>query len=100
MDQIEYTDEKGRKYQAYSNGDGKHIIIGPPEGLVDSLSLPEPFATHLHNILFERGLINLKSINQSGNSLTGALQEALGIDVQRLHEAYFKFENVQEVHNG
>lgn len=100
MDKIEYIDEKGRKYQAYSNGNGSRIIVGPPEGLVDSLHFPEPFATTLHNILYDRGLINLVSVSKSPATLTGALQEALGIDVQRLHEAYFRFENAQEVNHG
>ena len=96
MERIEHTDEKGRKYQALSNGDQQLILLGPPEGLVDGLNLPEPFATKLHNVLFERGLLNYAAAAK-GNALMGALQEVLMLDVQRLLEAYFKYENTQEV---
>lgn len=91
MDRIEHTDEKGRKYWAFSNGEEK-IIIGPPEGLVDTLSLPEPFATNLHNALFNRGILHYQDIVRSGNALFGILQEVLQVDVQRLTEAFFKYE--------
>lgn len=91
MEQITHTDEKGRKYQAYSSPTGV-IIIGPPEGLVDQMGLPEPFATKLHNILFDRGLFNYESVSRQPNILIGALQEALTIDTQRLLEFYFKYE--------
>jgi len=69
-----------------------HIILGPPEGLVESLDLPEPFATRLHNTLCERGLLTYKDVTGKQKVLLGALQEALNVDVQKLAEAYFKFE--------
>jgi hypothetical protein len=93
MEKSEYTDEKGRRYLAWTDGNDQHIIIGPPEGLVDSLGIPEPTATNLHNILYNRGLFNYAMASKTGNGLIGALQEALTLDAQRLLEAYFKYEN-------
>lgn len=91
MENVEHTDERGRKYQALQDGDGL-IILGPPEGLVDSLRLPEPFATTLHNILFRRQLFNAAAVSKNPNHLIGALQEALSLDVQKLTEAYVNYE--------
>lgn len=91
MEKIEYTDPlTKRKYEALKDGD-EHLIIGPPEGLVDSLGLPEPFATNLHNALKKRGIFTYTQASR-GNLLNGALQEALTIDAQRLTEAFAKFE--------
>lgn len=94
MQTVDFLDTDGRKYKAMEDGD-QRIILGPPEGLVDALGLPEPFATNLHNILCDRGLINLAAIKKTPNALAGALQEALMLDVQKLTEAFFQFE--QEV---
>lgn len=94
MDSIEHIDEKGRRYRAYADQSGNIIILGPPEGLVDSLNLPEPFATTLHNVLYARGILNYDAAVRAGNALMGALQEALVLDVQRLTEAFYKIEKV------
>ena len=94
MDKITHIDEKGRKYSAFSNGEGKIIIVGPPEGLVDDLQLPEPIATRLHNILFERNILNYESAIKWQNNIVGILQEVLQIDVQNLIGAFYKFEKV------
>ena len=67
------------------------IVEGPPEGLVDALELPEPFATRLHNSLYERGLLRYEDIVKRPRELQGALQEALQMDVQKLTETYFKY---------
>lgn len=91
MEQIEHIDELGRKYRAFSNGDGGIIIVGPPEGLFEYFHLPEPFATDLHNILYSRGIFDYKTASR-GQVLVGALQEALLIDAQKLLEAYFRNE--------
>lgn len=92
MDKVEYRDPlNGRLYEALQDGDAR-IIVGPPEGLVDSLNLPEPFATDLHNVLYRRGLFTYKSVTTGHKNLVGALQEALNLDVQRLTEAFFNFE--------
>ena len=90
MMKIEHVDGKGRKYAAYADDAGQMIIIGPPEGMVDELELPEPFATTLHNILYDRGLLNSMDVSHSPAQLTGALAEAMLLDVQKLMQAYFK----------
>lgn len=92
MEQIEHTDEKGRHYRAFSNGEGQVIIIGPPESLVDELGLPEPFATNLHNILYARGIYNYAAANKAQKEMVGALQEALQLDSQKLMEMFFRFD--------
>ena len=81
----------GRKYRAMTDGENS-IPIGPPEGLVDDLGLPEPFATALHNKLYERGLFTYRDVVSHPKDLQGALQEVLKLDVQRLQEAYFKYQ--------
>lgn len=91
MEIAEHIDLKGRKYRAMRSGE-EMIIVGPPEGLVDSLGLPEPFATTLHNILYARGIFNTTDIGKNPKNLTGALQEALTLDIQKLTEAYFNYE--------
>jgi len=91
MEQVTHIDELGRKYRAFSNGEGSIIIIGPPESLFEYLPLPEPFATRLHNVLYERGIFDYKTASR-GQALVGALQEALLVDVQKLLEAYFRNE--------
>ena len=87
----------GRKYKAYSDGGGNEILVGPPEGLVDELKLPEPFATNLHNVLYARGLLTHRDVVKRPREIIGALQEALNLDAQKLQEMYFKYS--QEVHN-
>lgn len=91
MEVIIHTDEKGRKYRAFKNGEDV-IISGPPENLVDGLGLPEPFATKLHNVLCDRKLFTFQDIMKNPNNLVGALQEALNLDAQILVEAYSKYE--------
>jgi hypothetical protein len=98
MESTTHTDEKGRIYEVLTEGD-MTIVVGPPEGLVESLGLPEPFATNLHNALHRRKLFNYAAINKSPDSLRGALQETLMLDVQRLSEAFFKYEH-QEMNHG
>lgn len=96
MQQIEWEDSKnGRKYRVLRDGASNDIIIGPPEGLVDDLKLPEPFATTLHNILYNRGLFNSAAVAKDPRVLIGALQEAMNLDVQKLTEAFWHYE--QEV---
>ena len=64
MEKIEHTDELGRKYQALKDGD---IVmpLGPPEGLVDELGLPEPIATRLHNALYRRGILTYQDATRT-----------------------------------
>lgn len=91
----------GRKYMAYVSPDeqnGAFIVIGPPEGLADTMGLPEPFATRLHNILFDRRIFSYKDIVAGKNTAVGIMQEALSLDVQKLVEAYFTY-GTETVHN-
>jgi hypothetical protein len=85
---------EGRKYKAYVSPDeqeGAFVIVGPAEGLVDELGLPEPFATRLHNILYDRGILSYKDAAKK-NAIIGALQEALNVDAQIIVEKFHKFE--------
>ena len=98
---MEYTEQviSGRKYKALSDGNGNSIPQGPPEGMVDDLGLPEPFATNLHNILYARGLLTYRDVMRNPRNLQGALQEAMNLDVQRLVEGYYKYsQEVQDEH--
>ena len=90
----------GRKYEVIFSPDmppGAYVIVGPPDGLVDSfwtsrnLPVPEPFATNLHNILFDRRIFTYKDISGS-RIATGVLQEAIQLDAQLLAEAFFNYE--------
>lgn len=96
VDKIEHTDPlTHRIYEALQHGEDI-MIIGPPEGLVDMLGLPEPFATNLHNILYRRRIFTYAQASR-GNVLHGALQEALNIDAQRLTEAFKNYETEEVV---
>ena len=96
MQEIEHTDERGRKYKAYQEGEAV-LIVGPPEDLMEELGLTEPFATTLHNILYRRGIISYQDAARRPNELFGALQEAYRLDVQKLTKALFEYN--QEVRN-
>ena len=93
MKNVEYKDERGRKFLVRLGDDvpdeDAHmgIPIGPPD-IADSLGYPEPFATKLHNILYDRKLWSLKEVNKQKNCLKGVIQAALQIDVHTLHNAY------------
>lgn len=99
---MEHKEEviNGRKYEVIYSPDvpaGAYIVVGPPEGMVDSLwasrgfPVPEPFATNLHNILYDRKIFTYKDIARN-NIVTGVLQEAFSIDAQILVEAFANFE--------
>lgn len=84
----------GRKYKAYVSPDeqeGAFIIIGPPEFLVDSLKLPKPFSTKLHNILYDRGIFKYEDACKK-NVLVGVLQELYSVDAQVLLEEFLNYE--------
>lgn len=92
MENVEWKDPlNGRLYEAMQDGD-QRMIIGPPEGLVEALNLPEPFATNLHNVLYRRKLFTYKDVTANHRTLIGALQEALSLDAQILTEAFYNFE--------
>lgn len=90
----EVIDENGRKYTAHVSDDvppGAYIVIGPPEGLVDTLGLPEPVATRLHNILYDRKIFKFKDLSANGMA-HAIMQELYSLDTQKLAEAFAKFE--------
>lgn len=92
MNRIEHEDDKGRKYDAWQDAEGNIIIIGPPDGLVETMGLQEPTATNLHNALHRRKILNYRDASANPKDLQGALNEALLIDLQRIHEAYYRYE--------
>lgn len=79
-------------YVSPDDQEGAYVIVGPPEGLVDTL-LTEPMATTLHNVLFDRGLYNYKAIAANQKIALGVANEVKGVNAQQLVEAFFKFEN-------
>lgn len=83
--------ENGRNYEAYEE-DGMVIPVGPGDRIVDTIGLPEPFATNLHNALHRRGILVYADVQKKPKELQGALQEALMIDVQKLQEAFYRYE--------
>ena len=95
MDRIVHVDN-GRNYDAWKNEEGQVIIIGPPD-VVDDLGLPEPTATNLHNALHRRKILNYRDATLHAKDLQGALNEALMLDLQRLHEAYYRYEQELEI---
>lgn len=91
---IQEVIQEGRKYRAYVSPDeqmGAYIIIGPPEGLADTLGFPEPVATKLHNILYDRGIFTYEDACKR-NVLTGVFQELFSVDIQILMEEFSKYE--------
>ena len=92
---VNWTDERGRKYKSrIPNGardEDAHmgILIGPPN-VTDALGYPEPIATRLHNILFDRGLFTAEIVRKSPKALQAAIRAAFTIDVHILMDAYIK----------
>jgi len=78
----------GRKYDVYIEGDHQ-IVIGPPEGLVDEIGIPEEFATRLHNALHRRGILTYNDAVKKSAQLMAALQEAYRLDAQRLMQEFY-----------
>lgn len=80
-----------RLYETMQSGD--HVlIVGPHEGLVDELGLPEEAATRLHNILYRRKLYNYTQVSKHPQEVFGAIQEFYALDVQKVVEAFYRFE--------
>lgn len=86
-----------RLYETIEAGD-QRIVVGPHEGLVDTLGLPEDTATRLHNILFHRKLYNYAQLAKHPQEVVGAIQELYSLDAQKLMEAFFRYE--QETTEG
>ncbi len=67
------------------------IHLGPPD-ITDTLGIPEPFATRLHNQLFDRGLFTLKDLQRRPKEVQAALQSALRLDAATIVTAYAEAE--------
>jgi hypothetical protein len=80
-----------RLYETIGDGDLK-VIVGPHEGFVDTLGLPEETATRLHNILYRRKVYNYTQAARRPQELLGAIQELYMLDAQKLLEALRHFE--------
>lgn len=80
-----------RLYETMQSGDHA-MIVGPHEGLVDELGLPAEAATRLHNILYRRKLYNYTQASSHPQEVFGAIQEFYALDVQKLVEAFYRFE--------
>ena len=97
MRQIDYTDERGRKYRVLLPDDAPDeqapvgIPVGPPD-VVDDLGLPPETATRLHNALFRHGLWNAAIAAKNANLLMQAVLSTFKIDAQVLQEAFYKLE--------
>jgi len=103
---VTWTDERGRKYKMRlpegANDKDAHmgILIGPPE-VVDYLGYPEPLATRIHNLLFDRGLFTVEDVRKQPQSLQSVLRAAFQVDIHILHDAFVKsgmelYENERE----
>lgn len=97
MKQAHWSDERGRQYRVMLPDDASEteapmgIPLGPPDA-VDFLELPEPFATRLHNNLYDRGLYRASDVRKNPQALFGALQSALRVDIHLLMQAYAEAE--------
>lgn len=94
MKQVEHEVD-GKKYKIIlptgSEDPDLGIPVGPPN-FTEELELPEPFATRLHNQMFDRGFFTLKDIQKRSREVQAALQAALRIDTARILDAYDKAE--------
>lgn len=97
MKLTDYEDERGRKYRvrlpdSASEKDAEMgVPVGPPD-VVEALGLPEPFATRLHNMLFDHQLWSLKAVRKKPKLLFHILQRALKVDIQLLMHAFRELE--------
>lgn len=89
--QVAQREIEERLYETLEAGDSR-IVVGPHEGLVDTLGLPTETATRLHNILFRRKLYNYTQLAKHPQEVAGAIQELYSLDAQKLMEAFYNFE--------
>lgn len=93
MREIDYTDERGRKYRVKlpddaDDSEAQYGILVGPQAVVDELGLPEPQATRLHNQLHARGIWTDKEARKRMTDIFGALQSAFQTDVTAVLNAY------------
>lgn len=94
---VEHREIDERLYETMEIGEVR-MIVGPHEGLVDTLGLSPEAATRLHNILYRRKIYNYAQAAKHPMELRGAIQEFYDFDVQKLQEAFYRFE--QETTEG
>ena len=103
MRTVDWMDEKGRKYRSLVPEDVRDedahmgIIVGPPQDIVDILNAPEPYATILHNQLFDRGLFSAKDVQRRTLELDGAVHVAFGSFTSALYETYIRLEKDDKI---
>ena len=92
MRQSQYQDSAGR-YYAVLLPDGLPdsdaslgILLGPPS--LKDLNLPETTEIALHNQLFSRRIFTVDDIKRRRQDVTGAIQGALKLDVDRILAVY------------
>lgn len=93
MRDIDYTDERGRKYRVKlpdeaDDSEAPYGILVGPQAVVDELGLPEPQATRLHNQLHARGIWTAREARKRTSDIFGALQAAFNTDVTAVLNAY------------
>lgn len=99
---VDYIDERGRKLRvelpdgAPDTDAPMGIVIGPLE-VVDQMNLPEPFATRLHNALFDREIFRSIDIQRKPGAVQGAIQSALSLDTASIYEAFLTIEKQAEI---
>jgi hypothetical protein len=91
MNISDVTDGAGRKHRVIQDG-GLSIVVGPHDEVVDALNLPPEIATRLHNALHARGIFGYADASRKSPELLAAMQETLLLDVQKLMEAFYKFD--------
>jgi hypothetical protein len=89
--QVAQREIEQRLYETMEMGEAK-IIVGPHEGLVDTLGLTPAAATRLHNILYRRKIYNYAQAAKHPQEVAGAIQELYSLDAQKLMEAFYNFE--------
>lgn len=98
MKTVDWEDKKGRKFRSLLPDNApdseapKGVLVGPPD-VIGYLKLKEPFATELHNALFENGLFTSKDILRTKGILQGILQSVLHLTVTKIYDAYLSLEN-------
>lgn len=94
---VDYEDDRGRKFRVELPDNAGiedaefGVPVGPPP-VVDILELPEPFATRLHNELHRREIWNEAVIRRNPGALIGAIQAAVRVDTQIIHQAYLDYD--------
>ena len=93
MKRVDWTDERGWKHARLVQRDD--VLQDPNEGIpleppdIERLDW-EAIKRTLHNELFNRGLIDWRSVQRSGNGLQAAIQAALHRPLQSLYREHLQ----------